>query len=142
MSTDLAAFYGACPGVVIDRAIEAALAALPNGSSAAAIQAAVLPLMPEGNPPQYTPGAPPEPPLLQPGGSPVFAAQLPPQPDSEIPVDGAGAPAYTDAPPPPWGNVAIFAQGLPRFADSNPDPMDNWSIEVEEALDSPVAGGW
>ena len=132
MSIGLAAFYAACPGVVATRDIEAALAGLAAGSDAAAIQAAILPLIPEGNPPQYTRGAPPAMPLVMPGASPVFGAVLPPQPDVAVPVSGGANPRL--------GTVFTFARGLPRFADSNPDPRDNWSIEQNE--DGATMGQW
>lgn len=122
MPATLDSFYAACPGVLLTRNIEAAIAALPTGSAAAAIQSAVLPLIPEGNPPQYTAGAPPAMPLIQPNATPVFAAALPPQPDQQIPIDGNSA----------LGTVATFAKGLPRFQDSNPDPRARWSIDQPE----------
>lgn len=125
MSVGLAQFYAACPGVVLTRDIEAAIAALPATSSAAAIMAAVVPLMPEGDPPQYTKGAPPAMPAVMPGASPIFAAALPPQPIVAVPVSGGSNPRL--------GTVLTFAKGLPRFADSNPDPLDDWSIEWSEA---------
>jgi hypothetical protein len=108
MSYDvLDAIDALCPGVVPVRAMTAALAAAypPSGAApnAAQVQAVVLPLMPDGNPPQYTAGAPADPPLPMPGATPVFAAALPPYPT-----------------------------GLPLFQDSNPDPIDGWSIELGE----------
>lgn len=130
MAVTLAQFYAACPGVVLSRDIDTAIAALPATSSAAAIRAAVLPLMPEGNPPQYTRGAPPAMPAVMPNASPLFAAALPPQPVMLIPIDGD----------PAHGTVATFARGLKRFQDSNPCPSDDWSIERDG--DNPPAGGW
>lgn len=127
MSVDLATFYTACPGVVLTRDIEAAIAALPASSNSAAIQAVVLPLMPEGNPFEYTSGAPPAIGTLIPGATPVFAAALPPQPDVVL-TTGAN-PAFGM---PNTGTVATFATGLKLFQDSNPDPTDGWSIEFAE----------
>lgn len=135
MSIDLATFYAACPGVVATRDIEAALAGLAAGSNTAAIQAAVLPLIPEGNPFEYVNGAPPQFGTLIPGATPVFAAALPPQPDVELPV-GAN-PAFNV--PDHLGTIATFAKGLPLFQDSNPDPYDGWSVEFAEG-DFP--GAW
>lgn len=129
MAVDLASFYAACPGVVRTRDIDAALGGLPAGSSAAAILAVVLPLIPEGNPPQYTRGAPPAMPLVMPGASPVFPAALPPQPIVAVPVSGGANPRL--------GTVLTFAKGLKRFQDSNRDPLDGWSIEWDES-DVPV----
>lgn len=126
MAVGLDRFYRACPGVVATRDIEAALAALSASASDAAIEAAVLPLIPEGNPPQYTRGAPPAMPLVMPGASPLFAAALPPQPTLAVPVSGGANPRL--------GTVLTFAKGLPRFADSNPDPLDNWSVEQDEGI--------
>lgn len=125
MAVDFGQFYQACPGVVLTREIEAVLAGLAPGSSAAAIAAAVTPLMPDGNVPQYTRTAPVEPPAPMPNSSPVYTAALPAQPNVLIPVDGGDL-----VPGSNWGNAATFAQGLRRFADSNPDPLDNWSIEA------------
>jgi hypothetical protein len=100
MSVPLDAFYAACPGVVLVRDMDAALAALPADASVAAIRAAILPLMPEGNPLEYMPGAPPAIGTPMPGGSPVLQTALP-----------------------------AYPAGLPRFQDSNPDPLDGWSID-------------
>ena len=112
------------PGVVWTRDIEAALvAAYADGGYAPLNQSqvltAVLPLIPEGNPPQYTPGPPPANPAIQPGATPLLTAALPAQPDVLVAIDGR-----SDA-----GTVATFAKGLPRFADSNPDPLDGWAID-------------
>lgn len=124
MAVDRTGFYAACPGVVMTRDIEAALAALPATSSASAIQAAVLPLLPEGSAFQYTPGAPPAIGAAMPGATPVVAAALPPQPNVLLPVDGGTVAS--------WGTVATFAAGMKRFSDSNPDPHDGWSIEWDD----------
>lgn len=117
-------FLAWVPGVVWTRDIEAGLAAqyAANGFTPltqAQVLAVVLPLIPEGNPPQYTPGAPPANPAIMPGASPVLGPALPPQPVVLLPIDGRSD----------MGNVATFAQGLKRFKDSNPDPMDGWAID-------------
>lgn len=127
MSTDLASFYAACPGVVLTRDIDAAIAALPDGSSTATIQAAVLPLIPEGNPFEYVNAAPAEFGTPIPGATPVLPAALPPQPDVVL-TTGAN-PAFNM---PATGTVTVFAAGLPLFQDSNPDPYDGWSVEFAE----------
>jgi hypothetical protein len=131
MSVALETFYAACPGIVLTRDIDAALADLGAGSDRAQIQAAVLPLVPEGNPPQYTRGAPPSNPLVMPNATPVLGPALPPQPVVAIPISGGANPAL--------GSVLTFAQGMKRFADSNPDPLDGWSIEWVEG-DGPPYG--
>ena len=46
MAVSFGQFYAACPGVVLTREVEAALAGLSEASSAAAIQAAVTPIAP------------------------------------------------------------------------------------------------
>lgn len=121
---DIAArFYAACPGVVPTAEIDAAIRALGDNPSAADLLAAVLPLIPEGNPFVYTLGAPPEIGVLRPGATPVYTAALPPQPIVAVPVSGGSNPRL--------GTVLTFAKGLPRFADSNPEPLDDWSIERE-----------
>lgn len=130
MSVGLDAFYAACPGVELTRDMQTAIAALPAGSSAAAIEAVVLPLIPQGNPFEYVNGPPGS--TLMPGASPVLSAALPPQPTIAVPVDGGANPAL--------GTVLTFAKGLPRFQDSNPDPLDGWSIERDE--DGYPAGPW
>lgn len=88
--------------------------------SAAQMQAIVLPLMPEGDAPQCTPGAPPSMPILQPGASPAVPAALPAQPSAQ-PVGGGETPAA--------GTVQHFPWGLPRFRDSNPPPLDGWALD-------------
>ena len=119
MAVALDSFYAACPGVVLCREMDAALAALPEDATGAAIRAAILPLMPEGNPPQYAKGAPTAPPTIMPGASPLVPAALPPQPNVANPIDGQ---SYL-------GTVDTFAKKLPLFADSNPDPLDGWSVD-------------
>lgn len=112
MGADLASFYAACHGVLASPDIDAALHALGASPTAGQIRAAVLPLIPEGNPPQYTRGAPPAMPLVMPGATPVLAAALP-----------------------------VYPAGLKRFADSNPDPRDGWSIEMDDDDDWGGGGG-
>ncbi|HEV2187512.1 MAG TPA: hypothetical protein VGR70_09905 [Stellaceae bacterium] len=114
------------PGVVLTRDLEAALAQQyqTNGFTPltqAQVLALAQPLIPEGNPPEYTAGPPPAQPILMPGASPVFAAALPPQPSVLVPIDGGANPQL--------GTVATFAKGLRRFVDSNPDPYDGWAID-------------
>jgi hypothetical protein len=123
----LGAFYAACPGIVLTRDIDSALHAAAGAGSltGAQILTIVLPLVPEGNPPQYTRGSPPAVPVLMPNATPIFAAALPPQPNVAIPIDGGSNPGT--------GTVLTFAKGLKRFADSNPEALDGWSIEREQA---------
>lgn len=122
------------PGVVLTRDLEAALAQQyqTNGFTpltSSQVLSLALPLISEGNPPQYTPGPPPAQPILMPGASPVFGPALPPQPSVLVPISGGANPAL--------GTVATFAQGLKRFVDSNPDPLDGW------AIDNPsIYSGW
>ena len=119
------AFARCCPGVIMDRDIESALllayqagGCMPLDCSQ--ILAIVLPLMPEGNPPQYVNGCPPNFPLDQPGATPLFPPALPPQPDFTAQAVGD---AYLSA------TVPVFQKGLPRFEDSNPEPLDGWAID-------------
>lgn len=128
------AFYAACPGIELTRDMETALYALSPTATAAQIQAVILPLVPEGNPFQYTAGAPPAIGILMPGASPVLPPALPPQPVVLLPIDGNPA-----TPPinPVLGTVATFAKGLKRFQDSNPDWLDGWSIDQTDS-----AGPW
>lgn len=121
------AVLAACPGCLLTPDMTAALYAAAEADDGvltdAQVQAIVLPLMPEGNPPAYTIGQPSyPPPVLAKGATPLVPPTLPPQPDVLVPVDNR-----TD-----MGTVATFAQGLVRFQDSNPDPRDGWSIEVAE----------
>ena len=121
----LGAIYLACPGIVITRdMISAVLLAFQAADyqplTSAAVSALVLPLVPEGDPPQYVNGPPPAFPLDQPGATPLFPPALPPQPIATAPALGAVDLATT---------VPVFAKGLPRFQDSNPEPLYGWSID-------------
>lgn len=128
MAVSLERFYQACPGVVNDRSMDAALAALPATASNGTIVAAITPLIPDGNVPIYTEGQPTYPPNpVMPGSSPVFAAALPPQPTVQVTNQPTGA----DAIP----TTFQFQKGLPLFQDSNPDWFDNWSIEMSESFE-------
>ena len=92
----------------------------PTPLTCAQILAIILPLMPEGNPPQYVNGPATGFPINQPGASPLFPPALPPQPIVAVAAIGD---AYLSP------TVPVFAKGLPRFEDSNPEPFDGWAID-------------
>src|SRR5579871_6275741 len=133
---DLLAIFAQCaPGVVLTAEIDAALhlAYQQNGYqplTCAQVLAVVLPLIPDGNPPEYTLGAPTwPPPTPQPGATPTFTAELPAQPTQTT--------AQIVGDVPPGRGVALFPWGLPRFKDSNPTPLDDWAIDNEADFGEP-----